>query len=1232
MQLEKGASELTDRIARTQAEILARTLSALATDPKPDVFLGQVLSVLVEHCGAQGGGLWLDDPQSSEDGRSFEHVYQMYALEGRTLLQRRVAHPADRIMFSVTRANVQQMQRGSVVRHGWRDIMENEAYGPHREFLVGEGTRHVAYVPLFFGRDYRGFITLRFGSGEALKPDDEPFATALANQAVVSLELSRATAKAREAEISKQNQVAAEERAAELGRVNLVLHSAVSGLQNLESFEAFVRQTLGAAAEITGAKDSALVLVPGNSRTLVVQHVVRDGVWIDVEREPDYVSWHEANTADPANIADLFDKVFSGPEVWWATADDPLLPPRQREFHRRQGHASIAYIPLQQDGRPLGFMGLSFRHRERPLASRLELARVLAHQFTLAYEFRRLGDQSRIASALREQAAAEARELEVSRQNQVAAEEQVAELMRVNAALSSAISGLVNLDGLETFVDQTLEAATEIVGAAVAVLFLVDADGRRMIMQQAWADRRRIDLANDLDFASYRASERGDTVGEMSRWARLFMQPENWWVTVDDPAMLEQSRRFHKSRGHVSAALVPLWRNGDPLGFIGLGFKKEGRPPQAKLELVRVLAEQLTLAFELRRLGAESRDAAVARERAATEARDLEVSRQNQLAAENRVAELVRVNAALSSALQGLQRLEGFEAFLHSTLTATASVFGAVGATLFLADRDRRRMVVEYGVKNGEPVDVATDPDYAPWHGPDRADTPDDLAFWKWAFRNPRYSWTKVSDPLMPALARRLARRRGQVSVTVVPLWQAGRPLGFIGLGFLKPGSPVQTQLELVRVVAQQVALAYEFTRLGAEEREAAVARERELAVVSRITQLEMANAALARSTAELSVCNDVHAYAGSLLRTFLQDLPSAAGSLWLLQPDGSRRLAVRATKRAVKLFALRKPCTDRGVRTKAALLDIIEDECPQRRRSSWMAEDIATTPALDGRDSDRARLMSAGIRALLDVPVVVNTQYYGSLMVCLATPHNWTAEQIELLKAQANQAALAMEMRRLGELARQNAIAEERNRFAREVHDTLAQDFLAIAAHLQSARRKLAVSDLLPAKAGPIAAALDIALGTAQDGLVEARRSVWALVPRVLEKGGSLAVALRAVVDRIAPDRAAVCETGSPCALSVEVVGELLGIAREALSNAARHAGPHARINVRIRHEAGATHVSVEDDGAGCDLAATENPRAGHFGLWTMRERAARIGGQLEVRSVAGQGTCVAICVPWGL
>ena len=204
----------------------------------------------------------------------------------------------------------------------------------------------------------------------------------------------------------------------------------------------------------------------------------------------------------------------------------------------------------------------------------------------------------------------------------------------------------------------------------------------------------------------------------------------------------------------------------------------------------------------------------------------------------------------------------------------------------------------------------------------------------------------------------------------------------------------------------------------------------------------------------------------------------------------------------------------------------------------------------------------------------------------------------------------------------RSSAVLEERNRIARELHDTLEQELAGITMQLD-----LAV-DCFQQAPGVAQHALETARDMSRHSMVEARRSVWDLRCQLLEDG-DLVSALSQIVEPLVPREQAKVDfkiQGSPVRLPGPVEMNLLRIGQEAVANAVKHGCAH-QVSIELRYEPVLVCLTVSDDGAG--FAAGQPSPTGHFGLLDMRERAQSMGSHLRVESEPGRGTRIAVEVP---
>jgi signal transduction histidine kinase len=258
-----------------------------------------------------------------------------------------------------------------------------------------------------------------------------------------------------------------------------------------------------------------------------------------------------------------------------------------------------------------------------------------------------------------------------------------------------------------------------------------------------------------------------------------------------------------------------------------------------------------------------------------------------------------------------------------------------------------------------------------------------------------------------------------------------------------------------------------------------------------------------------------------------------------------------------------------------------------------------------------------------LGVPLLVQNRAVGMLTLDHDQAGHYTARHADLALTIANQAAIAIENARLFEQAQTLAVVMERQRLARELHDSVSQALYGIALGARTARTLL---DRDPrAAAEPI----DYVLSLANAGMAEMRALIFELRPESLEIEG-LVAALSKLADslRARHQLDVRAELGEEPDLGLEVKEALYRIAQEALHNIAKHARAGAA-ELRLAAptpDSPAVTLDIRDDGAGFDPSGAF---PGHLGLRSMRERAARLGGSLAIDSAPGRGAHLRVRIP---
>jgi PAS domain S-box-containing protein len=284
------------------------------------------------------------------------------------------------------------------------------------------------------------------------------------------------------------------------------------------------------------------------------------------------------------------------------------------------------------------------------------------------------------------------------------------------------------------------------------------------------------------------------------------------------------------------------------------------------------------------------------------------------------------------------------------------------------------------------------------------------------------------------------------------------------------------------------------------------------------------------------------------------------------------------------------------------------------------VCEDIETDPRVNGEW--REYLKRKGGKRFLAVPILVRGQVRGFVGIRHADRAAYRPEEIELTQALAHQVMLAIQLNELADQGQRAAVFEERNRMARDIHDTLAQGFTGVIVQLEAAEDAISCGYRKEAddhlhRAGELA----------RRSLSEARRSVHALRPQALEEH-NFWEALKGIIKNTT--------FGTALHTKFEARGKLpelprawqenlLHIGQEALTNALKYA--HARnFETRLSYKARELSLELRDDGGGFQV----KERHDGVGLTGMRERVEQMGGELKIISSRGKGTKITVVLPF--
>jgi signal transduction histidine kinase len=453
----------------------------------------------------------------------------------------------------------------------------------------------------------------------------------------------------------------------------------------------------------------------------------------------------------------------------------------------------------------------------------------------------------------------------------------------------------------------------------------------------------------------------------------------------------------------------------------------------------------------------------------------------------------------------------------------------------------------------------------------------------------------------------------GLKRIVGVPLVAKGKIVGGIVLNTREDRVLSEEEESLLIAVGQQIGLAIENARLLELERaqHAEAHRRQEVAEGLRETLAVLnSDAPLARTLSFIitQACRLMQCEASSLFQ-----LESPQGPLTIQASCGLDAEYARAVR-----FA---PGQGGAGRALAERKPVAVSDAEQAVEA--MRQDPSTGSEMD-RESLERMIRSTGYRALLSVPLIVQNEGYGGITLYYRSPRQFTDEEVQLAASIGVQAAMAIENARLREQAGQTAAVEERNRLARELHDSVAQSLYSVTLYAEAAARLTSSGET-----SGVAEHLRELGTTARDALREMRLLIFELSPPALEKS-SLADAIQSRLDAV--------EARGGISVKLRVEGterlqkecrqELYQIAQEALNNALKHSRAQA-VTIHLEYGQKETRLSIRDDGVG--FRPDQAQKSGGRGLRSMRERVQRIGATLAVESRPSGGTEISVTAPSG-
>jgi signal transduction histidine kinase len=434
-------------------------------------------------------------------------------------------------------------------------------------------------------------------------------------------------------------------------------------------------------------------------------------------------------------------------------------------------------------------------------------------------------------------------------------------------------------------------------------------------------------------------------------------------------------------------------------------------------------------------------------------------------------------------------------------------------------------------------------------------------------------------------IRRMFLEQLGHQALVVLPLYSGGAWQGTIGCAWMQPRRFTENDRRICEALIQTVGAVVASRRsyLAAEKaRRENEQRARELETVAKVSAAAatlLSVDELLQTVAALTMTN-FNLYH---VQFYLLDAP---GNSLVLAPNGDASVDLNDEERVV---------AQAGHLRQSIIINDVNEKCEYETN---MPE----------------------TRSELVVPLVVGDKLIGVLDIHSREVNRFSEMDARVMTTLADQIAVAVQNARLYAQAQELAVLEERNRLARELHDSVSQALYGIALGTRTARTLLDRDPKL------VADPLDYVLSLAEAGLTEMRALIFELRPEALRNEGLIA-ALNKQVASLQARHGIQVDTELPVEpeISIEIKEALYQIAREAMHNTVKHAKA-THVMLTLQHTSEQIVLDLRDDGIGFD---TGGSFPGHLGLHSMRERATRLRGKYTVESTPGFGTHIAVVIP---
>lgn len=909
--------------------------------------------------------------------------------------------------------------------------------------------------------------------------------------------------------------------------------------------------------------------------------------------------WHSAYTVPQISHPQITQGTYRGITDWYdrITQAQGLsylleeIPEPFRTYQAALGVKALHIVPIFIDGKCWGYVGFDdCRQAKRLSQNELAVLKTVAACIGSAIK------RKRIQETLLQ--AEKARAAELIRTN-----EALQQRDRLLSVVAQVTKNLLEADNIDVAIPTALQAIGEVANMSRVQLILESQDqATQKLYHHVTHEWVALGITPQINNPTMAVIE-NDHVEVMVK--ELYAGRSIWRIVDDLP---EPIRCQFASIGIKSTGAVPLFIAGRYIGAVAFDDCVQYRHwSQQEIDVLTTAAEGIGAALHRKQL---VEHLIIERSR---------VAHKQETAAQVRLGQLAQANTVLKKTLDVLATEPEIDRSLGHVLQVMTEQLESTSAALWLYNQETATFSLHLIYIDGQilaAIPESLDKLAGQWAK--RGKFPKDLSL-KQHIRDRRPVIYHVDNsPELTDTSRQFMQSSGVKTLLGVPLLIGAEVVGSFTVRFTTKRHFQAEELELTQALAHQATLAIQLLRMAEQAKQAAIAREQEKASQQQLTELARANESLRICVNRLADELDSETFLEHLLLEASAQINSYAAALFLYQDSSHNFRIMKRYVREGQVIPIQK-----NPEMKLFAAPIAVDTCVFWEKSLLKGEAVFFN--LDDSNKHNCPHLDwhrhQGHRSIVLVPLILGSRPLGFIGFCFREYRASLPQNIELIMTLAQQATLAIHLTNLAEKSRQAAILEERNRMAREIHDTLAQAFTGVIVQLGAASRIVA-HDLVEVQAH-ITQARDLA----REGLAEARRSLNALRPQILETS-NLPKAFNRFVNQMSAslERQIICNViGQVYSLSVEIENNLLRIGQEALTNALKHASA-SEIKIELVYEPTRFILRVKDNGQGLHTDSLSMVKG--FGLMGIKERSDRIGAQLTIQSAPGQGTEIIILI----